>query len=454
MKNLDRDFVNKSEKYLVISIGFFLFIASIFIFFMPNTTLLPMVPGFIAGCGILIFFASMQTAFLLYSQSKLDFDSGVSFLASGYLSISFLAFTHTLFLPGIFFSANLFPENSQISAWLWIVWHLIFPIFIILYSLVNLGKLSCSYKLSQWIFRFTPIGIFLLIILLINIEPLLPMLIVDGKYGSYQSVDSVLIFLLTAFSFILLIKSRGLNNRQDLWLTLAIIVHGLDVFYGIVGEARYSLGWYLGMISSVISSSIILSVFIYQIFNIAQSKNQENLHLKDISELDPLTGIANRRKFNLLYRELWNLSFQQQKPICLILLDIDHFKSYNDSFGHPSGDLCLIKIAKILSDILKRKADFATRMGGEEFALLLYGAPEKINREIAEESRKAVESLRIPYSANSTAYVTVSVGYGTIIADQTITPEAFYNMVDQALFKAKAEGRNRVECIPPPSIKG
>lgn len=445
MSFLSNTLVKKPEKYLVTIMVFLLFLLGGAISFMPKSSPWPVVPGFIAICGILIFFASLQTAFLLYSQSKLDLDSGVSLLASGYLWISFLALARTLFLPGIIFSVQFFHENTQVSAWLWTIWHLLFPLCIIVYCLINLGKVSCSYRFSQWVFRSVPLILPVLILSLIHGQDFLPTLIMNGNYCTLYL--DYFILALAGFSFILLIFSKRENNRQDLWLILAITVHGLDIFYGIMGSSRYSIGWYLAMMSSVISSSVILSIFIYEIFSIAQSKSQENIYLKNMSEMDPLTGIANRRKFNVMFEGLWQLSRQQQKPICLILVDIDHFKSYNDSFGHPSGDLCLIKIARALSIIPKRQTDFTTRMGGEEFAILLYGMPEEMGRQVAEESRKSVENLRIPHSAPSFSHVTISVGYGAMIADTTSSPEEFFNKVDQALFKAKSEGRNRVKSI-------
>lgn len=445
MEFLSGTLVKKPEKYLVGTIVFLLFLVGGSISFMPKASLWPIVPGFIAICGIVIFFASLQTAFLLYSQSKLNLDSGISILACGYLWISFLALARTLFLPGILFSVQSFPENTQIAAWLWIIWHVIFPLCVIFYCLVNLGKISFSYRFLQWVFRTVPFIISLLIIVLIQVEDLLPSLIIGGNYDAIYLDYFILSLAVVSFAFLTL--SRGLNNRQDLWLILAVTVHGFDVFYGILGSARYSMGWYMGMISSVISSSIILSIFIYEIFSIAQSKSQENLYLKDMSEMDPLTGIANRRKFNRMFENLWQLSLRQQKSLCLILIDIDHFKLYNDSFGHPSGDRCLIKIARALSLIPKRKTDFTTRMGGEEFAILLYGVSEKIGNQIAEETRKAVELLGIPHLDPPFLYVTISVGCGTVIADATSSPEEFFNQVDQALFKAKAGGRNRVKSI-------
>lgn len=445
MEMLRGVWAKQSEKHFAISIIILFFLVGCFASFMSKTVW-PIVPGFISMCGISIFFTSLQTAFLLYNQSKLDLDSSVALLAAGYLAVSLLALARIIFLPGIILDLDYFGVNTQATAWIWTIWHLIFPCAVILYSLKNLNTISCNYKASQLIFKLTPIAAFSTILLLVLIDDSLPILVKNNNYAFTAWMDLSLL-ILTAISLVILLISRRINYRQDVWLALAVIVHGLDIFYGLVGEVRYSAGWYLGMINSVISSSLILGVFIYQILNFAKLKNEETHYFKYISEIDPLTKIPNRRKFDTMLTALWELGLEQNRPLCLIMIDVDNFKAYNDSLGHPTGDKCLISIAKQLSQIPKRTTDFTARLGGEEFAILLYGADKVIGFKIAEQTRKSIESLKIPHPTSPSSYVTISVGMVSLIPDVSTSHDVFLNMADQALYKAKTNGRNRVESL-------
>ena len=443
MENLKSIIAKKSEKYYVIALIAALVIIATLISSNGRVSW-PVIPTFIAMCGILIFVTSLQTAFLLYNQSKLARDSSVALLASGYLAVSFLALARIILFPGLFLSSSVLDDNNQIAAWLWVVTHTIFPFFLILYALNHWKKIFSSYKYARWNFRLIPITVTMIVLGLVYYESALPSLIDKGNYSSTYYLDFFLLAF-TAVPLFLLITKKGMNNRQDLWLMLAITVQCLDIFYEIIGETRYSMGWYLGMISSILSSSIILGVFIYHILCIAQLKEEEGHYFKDISETDPLTGVANRRKLDLVFNNLWELSLNQQQPLCLLMIDIDHFKIYNDSYGHLEGDKCLIKVADALSKIPKRSTDIIARIGGEEFIILLYGVDQDVGSQVAEEIRKEIENLHISYPVFYHPWLTVSIGYASHIVTTSSKKEKFLNIVDQALYKAKAEGRNRVE---------
>ncbi len=439
MKNLINYEVSSFEKKFVYSVVFLLYLTFCLAGSFSKIEYVP-IPDFISICGVSIFLISLQTSFLLYNQSKITQDGSDSLLASGYLLISFLVLGRTLFLPGTVLHSEYLNEDSQTSAWLWTIWHLIFPIYIIAYSLVN-SKIDLSYKTSRFILYSTIFISIPIVLFFFTYDSDLPKLINGNNYDATTSIDLAL-FLLCILALLFLIIFKKLQSRQNLWLFLALSVYGLDILYGVAGGSRYTVGWYLAMVNSVVASFVVLGVFIYHLTQIAQNINNERNHFKIVTEYDELTKIFNRRKFNLIFETLWNLSMHQKKPLCLILIDIDDFKIYNDTFGHPKGDECLIRIADILKKIPKRETDLVARIGGEEFAILLYGINEAEGAKFAEKARKMVEAEQISSGHSQRPFVTISVGYGSIIPTSKYNYKNFISQVDEALYRSKANGKN------------
>jgi len=172
--------------------------------------------------------------------------------------------------------------------------------------------------------------------------------------------------------------------------------------------------------------------------------------LQLLSSLDGLTGIANRRHFDEGLDREWRRALRGRTPISLIMVDIDFFKPYNDTYEHQAGDECLKQVARLLKGYSRRGGDFAARYGGEEFAVVLSGTDGDGAREIAEEIRLRVECLGIPHeSSRVKAVVTVSAGVATLTPGEDATPGALVRMADTALYQAKETGRNRVAVAGP-----
>jgi diguanylate cyclase (GGDEF)-like protein len=175
-------------------------------------------------------------------------------------------------------------------------------------------------------------------------------------------------------------------------------------------------------------------------------KHQADL-LRSMSFVDGLTGVANRRQFDEALQREWRACLRTGTSLALIMIDIDYFKQFNDTYGHPAGDACLRASAGILNGEISRSHDLIARYGGEEFVCLLpdinlAGAQIK-----AEQLRQVVHSLSIPHAASSTApVVTVSVGLALFIPSSELTPEQLVAAADAELYTAKRAGRNRVSC--------
>lgn len=169
-----------------------------------------------------------------------------------------------------------------------------------------------------------------------------------------------------------------------------------------------------------------------------------NAELKRLSSLDGLTGIGNRRTFDETLQKEWSRAARTGEPISLLLLDIDYFKLFNDTYGHQGGDECLQKVAKALESVATRPGDVVARYGGEEFGLILPLTNADGARKLADHLITAVRKLGIHHGASKVSdIVTVSVGVCTMIPEEKGGVEECIEMADKALYQAKEQGRNR-----------
>jgi diguanylate cyclase (GGDEF)-like protein len=169
-----------------------------------------------------------------------------------------------------------------------------------------------------------------------------------------------------------------------------------------------------------------------------------NEHLARLSFVDALTGLANRRRFDEVLQAEWQRARRAGTPLAVIIADVDHFKAYNDTLGHPEGDRCLAAVAEVFQNALRRTSDIVARYGGEEFvALIAAGEDEAVA--FAETLRQSCAARAIPHPASPVAaVVTISVGVAAIIPDDSTTSDALVLEADTALYSAKRAGRNRV----------
>ncbi len=174
-------------------------------------------------------------------------------------------------------------------------------------------------------------------------------------------------------------------------------------------------------------------------------RKQLERELKNLSYIDGLTGVANRRHLDEVIEYEWKRMMRESKHVSMIMCDIDYFKAYNDTYGHHKGDDCLKIVANTLKIVVKRPADLVARYGGEEFAILLPGVNEKGAGIIAEKMRAKIESLGIIHSGSQACkVVTMSFGVSSIVPDSDSNTTDLIKTADYALYKAKKEGRNKV----------
>jgi diguanylate cyclase (GGDEF)-like protein/PAS domain S-box-containing protein len=177
----------------------------------------------------------------------------------------------------------------------------------------------------------------------------------------------------------------------------------------------------------------------------AELRLQEaNEALQRLTLVDTVTDVANRRQFDRALADEWTRAIRAGTSIGLVLVDVDHFKPYNDRYGHPAGDECLRRIAAVLGRTLLRAGDLVARYGGEEFAAILPLTDVDAATAVAERMRRSVEALAMPHGATPLGFVTISGGVAASRPDPGTNPLDLVARVDAALYEAKATGRNRI----------
>ena len=174
-----------------------------------------------------------------------------------------------------------------------------------------------------------------------------------------------------------------------------------------------------------------------------------NRKLETLSTEDPLTGLHNRRSFDHTLENEWSRMMRLNKPLCVIMLDVDFFKQYNDVYGHLSGDACLKDVADTLKKICHRATDCCARFGGEEFIVLSPDTTIKQGQVMADKIQEAIANLKIPHHESKVkSYLTVSIGVAVLTPRPELSVEDLIEAADKAMYQAKSAGRNQTICAP------
>jgi diguanylate cyclase (GGDEF)-like protein len=178
--------------------------------------------------------------------------------------------------------------------------------------------------------------------------------------------------------------------------------------------------------------------------NIAlQELEEANKELQEKNTLDELTGLYNRRFYDQKILAEYRRSRRNLTPLSLVIIDIDHFKTVNDNYGHLAGDECLVAVSACIKQCMRRSADISCRYGGEEFCLILPETDSKGALAHAEELRRSIEACQISYNG-SVIKLTISCGISTYQQQKNVQPEHIFSSADKALYQAKHKGRNQV----------
>jgi diguanylate cyclase (GGDEF)-like protein len=229
----------------------------------------------------------------------------------------------------------------------------------------------------------------------------------------------------------------------DLWLAVACLAMVLDVLLSLLSHP-FAVGWYASRINVLIATSALLIVLLLQTAKIYGQLASTAERLRSETLTDPLTGLINRRGFDRRVAQALRDCARSGKPVAMLMLDVDNFKVYNDTFGHQAGDECLRKVSDAVRTAAGRAGDLVARLGGEELAVIMPDTDVEGAGVVAERMRRAVQSLRIPQGPGA-AYdiVTLSAGVSSATNAANTDAERLMNDADRALYAAKNAGRNR-----------
>lgn len=391
------------------------------------------------------------TALLLWTQYRACGRLYFAALASAYAFTSVTAAWHLAVYPGVFVSAVSKDAGRQTAIWIWLLWRGGFACLVTLALATRpwlpvptaawrrsfgLGLIACSIGLSITLCRSAIVA-----------RATLPNLVAsEGTYRHLSANPATLVVAGICIAALgIHIFATRVRTLMDLWLAVALFAGLADVALTLGAGARYSLGWYAARIASMVAASALLGMLMFETSRTYSKLADAHRTLKAFSVRDGLTGVFNRAYFDEHYQSELAQAAKAASALTILLVDVDHFKHFNDAFGHLAGDECLRRIARTLDSGLTRRGEFVARYGGEEFVVVLPASDERTGSATAERLRLAVAGLEMPASSTGFSFVTVSIGQASSDSGASAGPANLLAAADAALYRAKTLGRNRVE---------
>ncbi len=389
------------------------------------------------------------TAVLLWAQARVTESVPLAMLAVGY------QLTAAVMLPYLFFYRGLWPQlsgfisaDTQSSPWLWVEWHTLFVGSALAYYIARQRRLTVRDadafgRLQQRMLWFGTALFVLTVPVLIWFDGL-PLLSTDSGFTPlFSTISYALIFALLvtmAFGF----RTSRLRSVLDLWVGVACLSMCADITLQHFSR-QFSAGWYASRVGILIAANAVLWVLLFQTAMIYAQLVVTAERLRNESLTDVLTGLSNRRAFDQRFVEMMRDCVREERPVALLMIDVDNFKAYNDAFGHQVGDDCLRAIGATLMNNAARARDLVARFGGEELAVIMPGVDLAGAIVVAERMRAAVEGAAMTQGVGAThPVVTISVGVTATRDPARTNVEDLVSNADLALYNAKHAGRNRV----------
>lgn len=425
---------------------------------------MPQMPAFIAVYDGALFVVYLITALLLYGHALTQRSGALLMLANGFLFVSAMVVPHLLTYPQIFAPQGLLGADLQTTAWLFQFWHAGFPLCVLSYVKrmameepvgMRMPRFGRMQRRHVWVTLALAAA---LTMLALNAEQWLPSLMKD-RIGYARWMPWVVggVWALNALALYRLWRKQP-RVALDLWLMVMLVAWLLEIgLVAVFNAGRYDLGFYVGRVHGLLAACMVLLALsienarLYARLGRAHERVRQKAQLLErMNATDALTGIANRRLFDDTLQREWLRTLRSGRPLSLLMVDVDHFKAYNDHYGHLGGDRCLREVAKALGGCTRRASDLVARYGGEEFVLLLPDTGESDAASIAHVACAAVRGLCIPHEESPVhPHVTISIGLSTFVPPQAFIaawvgrPAGLIDAADRALYQAKVQGRNR-----------
>jgi diguanylate cyclase (GGDEF)-like protein len=389
-----------------------------------------------------MFVINLLLAAFLFSKGVIEDRDDAVRLGTAYFFIAAIFVPLTASFPGGFMPGPMIGTNES-AVWLWSFWHLGFGLAILRYATMAqpLGHASSVALVIAIVLVLVTV---LAVIGTVFINQLPPTLR-DGRTlfsGWTASLPLSILALLVIDT--LAVARLGAKTPEQLWLSIGMVAACFDVWLTYCGTERFSLGWYLAKSGSFFTSLTVMISLFHDVTRLYSRLAAVNATLRDLAGRDGLTGLFNRRRLDEALGTEWLRALRDRQPLSILMIDVDLFKGYNDTYGHQEGDACLRRLAAVLQGVTKRPADLVARYGGEEFLVCLPGTPAAGAFEVGQKIRAAVRALAIPHAASPLHVVTVSIGLAGLVPDAEATSDLLVAAADIGLYRAKAAGRDRV----------
>lgn len=404
----------------------------------------PEVKAFVPICATLWSFADILTAFFLLSQFVVTRKLAFVIIACGYATPAMLTVPYLYFFPGAFLSAPLTLGELQISVYAWVAWHLVFPVAIAIALIID-GSLDRVEVPRGAIAVAVVAAVTSVLSLSVLFETIvffgnahLPVFIeANGHFRPlFRSEVVPFVVLVNALACAIVILRARMAPLQ-LCFGVALLAMTLDTVTNAWAPGRYSMIWYVGKLETVVTSSVVLGLLLLEIASLYR-------RLYDVASFDTLTGLLNRRSFNDRVKRVLDAN-ERSNGVAFMVLDVDHFKAYNDAYGHAEGDVALAAVAGELgAPSFLRSSDAVGRFGGEEFVIFVPDVLLDEAKSIAERVRGRVARVTLLQRGVPTPSLTVSVGVAFASPGRRVTASELFLIADAALYAAKSSGRNRV----------
>ena len=242
---------------------------------------------------------------------------------------------------------------------------------------------------------------------------------------------------------VLAYRTSRFHSMLDLWLAVACLSMFADVTLQHFAR-QFTAGWYASRVSILLAASAVLCVLLFQTATIYAQLAVTAERLRNESLTDVLTGLANRRSFDQRFSEMLRDCARASQPLALLMIDVDNFKAYNDTFGHQGGDDALRTIAHVLLNNATRALELVARIGGEELAVILPDVDLAGALVVAERMREAVYAIGLPAGSGAQhPLVSISIGVSATRYPAGTSADDLVSVADRALYRAKEGGRNR-----------
>jgi diguanylate cyclase (GGDEF)-like protein len=273
--------------------------------------------------------------------------------------------------------------------------------------------------------------------------PLLGIVSAIGIAGRVVAGHADPFYFLTSYSIALYFLGGQRFREALIANALIIVAHGATLAY--VGHSFSAIVYYV----SVLTITAAVGAFAYSgVERQFRTSFLERGLMSEMAARDGLTGLKNRGAFDDHFPRMWQQSLRDKRPLALLLIDVDHFKAYNDRYGHQAGDHALRRVAQVVQGFARRPLDIAARYGGEEFVIALFDVTGEYVQELAEELRRSILALQIIHEDSPTApFVSASVGISVVRPRAGRSPEGAVQLADESLYSAKRSGRNCVKVI-------